>query len=447
MAEAYIPGLENFGVTYVAEGDAAALAAAEALAVAEAPAALPLAQNLPENLVMPPVLLHAVDPVLPAPVLNIGAPSLLPVRTVAATAAAAVASDGAASGSDGPRLAPCPPLGTSAVPAAFQLPAAPTVRTALLPRDFSAEVIPISIPVPKLNIPFDAKFDPRAAADRTRAFVRDVRKYLTMVKGGHVDEVRCLFLATALEGRAKTWHDEWTLARGTYTSEDLLHALLTRFAPQMQPLEMEARQKLISGLYRMRVKETVAAFQSRFEALLTNIPTATDQERFFWFWQGLSEELFAQTATDDRGVAPQTYAELIALALGRETAAFSAKQARSALRFNFVSPQAADGEGVLPPSKRQKGQSGLQVAAVAAAAASDGFTTQRRKGGRGGRGGASRSGGRGDGAGPSDPNKVMTKFGITVAEMLRRQQAKLCYCCGEKHHIRDCAVWAAKKAQ
>ncbi|GLC52737.1 hypothetical protein PLESTB_000662500 [Pleodorina starrii] len=75
------------------------------------------------------------------------------------------------------------------------------------------EVLKLNVPPPKLNIPIEGKLNVRAAADATRVFVRDVKKFFPLVKGGHIDEVRCLFLGSALDGLAKRYHDEWTLAQ------------------------------------------------------------------------------------------------------------------------------------------------------------------------------------------------------------------------------------------
>ena len=113
------------------------------------------------------------------------------------------------------------------------------------------EVNKMVISAPKLNIPADIKLADlgRVVAPCARAFVRNVRKYFGSVRGGHQDYMRCLYLANAFDGAAKIWHDQWTDARENYTSEELLTALLARFAPQIQPRGVEARHKLSAGSY------------------------------------------------------------------------------------------------------------------------------------------------------------------------------------------------------
>ncbi|GLI65923.1 hypothetical protein VaNZ11_009568 [Volvox africanus] len=182
------------------------------------------------------------------------------------------------------------------------------------------EVIKIAIAVPKLNIPMDVKLSDlgRVAAPLTRAFVRNVRNYFVTARGGQQDSTRRLFLATAFEGAARLWHDQWTNARDSYTSEELLEALLVRFAPQVQSRDTEARLKLNAGKYRMRPGETVSAYQSRFEALVTPIADLSDSERVFWFQQGLSSDLSGDCATDLSGKTFKSYTDLVQFSLGAE---------------------------------------------------------------------------------------------------------------------------------
>jgi hypothetical protein len=193
----------------------------------------------------------------------------------------------------------------------------------------------------------------RAAADATRVFVRDVKKFFPLVKGGHRDEVRCLFLASSLEGLAKRYHDEWTLAQDDgYTSDALLAALLARFAPQIQPRDQEARQKLSTGRYRMRTAETVSAYQARFEALVTAIPDMTDSERKFWFSSGLSDAVYENCAKKSFVF----YSDLVEYALRKERQFDAAKFARSpTARLNFLSVQELEAEDVASKRARVDG--------------------------------------------------------------------------------------------
>ncbi|EFJ42441.1 hypothetical protein VOLCADRAFT_97452 [Volvox carteri f. nagariensis] len=189
-----------------------------------------------------------------------------------------------------------------------------------LPAGVSDEVIRIHIPVPRLSIPADIKLSElsREVAPRVRAFVRDVRKYFDFVRSGNHGSIRCLFLANALEGAAKTWHDDWTIARLQYTSEQLLEALLIRFAPQIQTRELEALEKLAAGQHQMRANETVAAYHSRFEALIAPIPDLREVDRIFWFIRGLSAEFSGECATDRDGKPFQEYTKLVQHTLGVE---------------------------------------------------------------------------------------------------------------------------------
>ncbi len=108
---------------------------------------------------------------------------------------------------------------------------------------------------------------------QTKAFVRDVLKVFALAQWGACDDARCLFLSQAMVGIVKSWFDTWSLATKTYTTNDILVHLLRRFAPQIQSLEEDARLKLQKLSFRMREGETVIAYQSRFEALSTDIPT------------------------------------------------------------------------------------------------------------------------------------------------------------------------------
>ncbi|GIM17316.1 hypothetical protein Vretimale_19852, partial [Volvox reticuliferus] len=96
--------------------------------------------------------------------------------------------------------------------------------------DDDGEVMKLSIPVPRLDIPHDTKHKnvERSIADTTRAYLRDVHMYLQLVRGGDRDPVKCLFVGNTLAGVVKTWYDQWTMARWTYTFDELTDALLAR---------------------------------------------------------------------------------------------------------------------------------------------------------------------------------------------------------------------------
>ncbi|GIL54826.1 hypothetical protein Vafri_10519 [Volvox africanus] len=193
--------------------------------------------------------------------------------------------------------------------------------------DDGDEVIKLSIPVPKLHISADMKQKnaERSTADATRAYLRDVRKYLLLVRGGDRDAVKCLFVGNTLEGMVKTWYDQWTTARENFTYDELTAALLARFAPEVQPRDVEARHTLALGTYRMRPNETIPSYQSRFEALVTPIADLSEGDRIFWFQRGLSESLAGECATDLMGRKFQSYGDLVQFARGAEMR-FLAKQ-------------------------------------------------------------------------------------------------------------------------
>lgn len=291
------------------------------------------------------------------------------------------------------------------------------------------------------------------------------------MKGGHLDHMRCLFLATALEGAAKTWHDSWTTARETYTSDELLTALLDQFAPQILSREDEARHKLASGKHRMRTGESVAAYRSRFEALVSVIPSLTDSERRFWFHQGLSADLAGDCAADTNGRTFSTYSQLVQYALGVETRLLAKKlaekQTRPSARLNAVAVQEpsdmSEGEDAPPAGPKQR--RAPSVAAAAAAPAAKGGAGERpRKGpGGGARGAAGQGAGEGSGkrqGAASEWQRVsgrkrrerdeewLDTFCCTRQEYTARKKSSRCLRCGSKQHrAQDCPVLAAEKVQ
>jgi hypothetical protein len=289
----------------------------------------------------------------------------------------------------------------------------------------------------------------RAAADATRVFVRDVKKFFPLVKGGHRDEVRCLFLASALEGLAKRYHDEWTLAQEDgYTSDGLLAALLARFAPQIQPRDQEARHKLSTGRYRMRTAETVPAYQARYDALVTAIPDLTESERKFWFHTGLSDALYESVAKKSF----LFYSDMVEYVLRKERQFDAAKLARSpAARFNFLSVQELEDEDSAAKRRRVDDQAAAAgrstappVAAAVARPSSPPYEEVRRRRKQPAVAVAAAS------APATDSSlRKPTKFGYDVEELLRRQSDGLCLGCGSAAHtVSSCTdqAWLRRKA-
>ncbi|GIM08231.1 hypothetical protein Vretimale_12313, partial [Volvox reticuliferus] len=268
------------------------------------------------------------------------------------------------------------------------------------------------------------------------------------------DSMRCLFLANALEGAAKTWHDQWTNARDTYTSEELLEALLARFAPQIQSRATEARHKLSAGKYRMRPGESVSSYQSRFEALVTPIAGLSDSERVFWFQQGLSADLSGECATDLTGSTFESYKDLVRFALGAETR-FTArriaeKQARPKLNALSIQDMGADedplDETPAPPPKRPRtasartdtnGQEGQPREGKGAG--------KSKRGGQKGRNLAPKEGQVQKGHKGKDPMEFLDTFKCTRREFLHRKQKGICLRCGsDQHRVDTCPIMLAE---
>lgn len=327
------------------------------------------------------------------------------------------------------------------------------------------EVFKMSISPPKLHISADVKLSDleREVAPRARAFVRNVKKYFSMVRGGHHDPMRCLYLANALDGAAKTWHDKWANARENYTSEDLLKALLARFAPQFQPREVEARRSLAAGAHRMHPGESVPAYQSRFEALITPISDITDSERLFWFQQGLSGDLVGDCAADLKGCKFTTYDDLVQFALGAEARIVARKQAerlaRSAPKFNMLTMQDMDlsdqeEDLPIPESMDPRAASASKGTTQQGALPSMGKGTGRSRHGYKGKGqapklqgGISKRGGKAkfNNRKPRD-DEMLDKFKCTRLEYNRRKAKKLCLrCASEAHRANDCPALKAEQ--
>jgi len=322
------------------------------------------------------------------------------------------------------------------------------------------EVIRLNIPVPKLSIPENVKPGGvgREACNTTRAYVRDVKKYLTLVRGGDRDTIRCLFVGSTLEGAAKRWYDEWTLARDTFTFEELIIALLARFSPEVQPRDTEARNTLASGNYRMRSGETVPAYQSRFEALITPITNLSENDRSFWFHRGLSGQLAGECATDLQGQEFKSYAQLVQFAQGVELRSL-AKHAASRLQpcANALcaqdpgpsDPHAGNLENVSVP-RPTGAAANARLGRGRTAPNGPGAGTSRGFAGKG-RGRGPKSGERGTVApatvGGFEPrgkrqrdDSWLPKWGCSRDELETRKRRRVCLRCAADHPTRECPL-------
>lgn len=244
-------------------------------------------------------------------------------------------------------------------------PVAPTPLPVAAPAP-STEVIRANLAVPKLVLM--EGLNAREVPDRVRAFIRDVKDFFGVVIWARTDIGRRLYLSTALEGSAKAWLDQWTLSRGSYTSDELLGALEVRFAPQVRSKAEEVRLKLKAGDYALRLGESIAAYQSRFDALITPVSRFTDEDRIFWFQQGLATnpDLAANCALDLFGQPFQSYSDLTLHALSEERRLTAGKRARSSLRNNSASIQEMDVDvDDNPPVKKAKTGTAPRAAAAA----------------------------------------------------------------------------------
>ena len=186
--------------------------------------------------------------------------------------------------------------------------------------------VSLKLPVPQLNVA--AKEDPAVVASRARAFVRDIKAYLSLARWSDNDSACVICIAGSLLGEARKWYDDWSLARTEYTPTELLAAIEARFAPRVRSRAVEARERLGTKLYAQNVGESVATYQSRFEALCSAIPDFTQGERVFWFTLGLLPELAAECAVDHLGQEFADYSVLIQHALGEERRLLAANQTR-----------------------------------------------------------------------------------------------------------------------
>lgn len=298
-----------------------------------------------------------------------------------------------------------PPVGTAAVPSATDG-----------ERDGKTGSRGIKVPItpPELNVD---GLKSQQQILRARAFLRDLRRYFAVAEWGSEDEARCVYIAGALKGSAKTWYDDWSLSVGdSFTSEQLMTALRDRFAPVILSLAEEARNKLSMRRYGMRGdKEAVSAYLTRFNALVAPIHDITTSERIFWFRTGLTEKLASKCARNTDGQPFTSFDKLVQHALNCESKkAAGAFAAASSLRLNFT--QAADDasmesdeERPKPPPKRQKRADGAGPSAAAAEIP--------------------------DGSLPCPPrSSEETKFGVSEAVLKARKENGTCFVCGKSGH-------------
>jgi hypothetical protein len=292
-----------------------------------------------------------------------------------------------------------------------------------LSQSAGAELVKLTVQTPKLVI--DDKTDPKTIPVQTKAFVRDVLKVFALAQWGVCDDARCLFLSQALVGIAKSWFDTWSLATKTYTTNDILVHLQRRFAPQIQSLEEDARLKLQKLSFRMREVETVIAYQSRFEAVITDIPTITEGERLFAFRSGLNEVLAAACAVDRANLPFVSYDDLVLHALGEERRLLATRQTRSAIRSNAALLQSADAD--LTDSEPEPTAVGRRPPRSALALVRP--PTKHTAGRAASQPNVGRA---------KKPTKYRAPDGTVIPfaalEMRRRSDPPRCFCCGELGH-------------
>ncbi|GIL49112.1 hypothetical protein Vafri_5587, partial [Volvox africanus] len=367
---------------------------------------------VPTNVVPETVFAPASGTARPAATVN------APADTVTTPAAA----NGSAMGAARAAAVPASPVPVTPVPVVPAIPdtvASTEAGPSTLPSAASREEVRVSIPTPVLDI--EAKEDVRRLPSKVRAFIRNCEHLFSLTSWGSRDGGRCLFLTNALKGKAKEWLDDWAMHRRTYTSAELLLALEARFAPQVTSRDTEARQKLSSRSYRMRPSETVAAYQSRFEAILTDVESPSDPEKIFWFHSGLSDSLIGVCASDLSGNPFKDYQALVRYALSQETRQTAARNVRtSTLRAYSLNAQGLDPEmedAEVPPLPKRLRTMPAVTVPVAAAAVSD--PTPAALGGP--------SASRRMRVGP--PGKR-----LSVAEYRERQALGACFGCGSTDH-------------
>ncbi|GIL85094.1 hypothetical protein Vretifemale_13726 [Volvox reticuliferus] len=295
-------------------------------------------------------------------------------------------------------------------------------------------MLKLAIPTPKLNI--DEKSDVKTTPVCVRAFVRDVVKLFALVAWGQIDEARCLFLSQALSGQAKMWFDSWSLATKEYTSNHVIVQLIQRFAPQIQSLEEEARLKLYQLMYCMTPGESIAAYRSCFEALITDIPSITEGELLFAFRQGLTESLHAACTVDNLNQPFKKYSDLVQHALGEERRIVATRQARAAIRSNAVAAQSVEGDVEMVNAAGPSTSRPPHGAPTAALAVNH---PEMKKKGR-----PQQHKLRGQSAATHD-DLAPTKFydvndrNIPYGVYVKRRAARVCLCCRSKdHHYNEC---------
>ena len=374
---AVIPLAAPANVPAHAVNPVAAPLAGDANAVAGIPLALVLPPAFAGANLLGPVLFQPVPvsqqphapPFVPfsSPPAPLAAPvsNFAPAHAVVATDAGLAAPYLAAAQTDD--MPPVPPSAANAPPT---LAAASIGHQATSAGGPSSGDLPrVSIPPPVLNL--DERLDTKKASARVRSFLRDVRLFFSVVSWGRHEPSCLLFMSQALRGIAKLWYDEWSLSQpaSRLTVQSVIDALTVRFAPQIQTLETEARYRLRDLSFRMTSGETVAAYQSRLKAILSEIPSVTEEERRFWFLEGLSATLAPACASDFHGRPFSSYADLVQHAIGEEAKAFVRRRTQSSLRSHAAILQAVpdfeDDDADLPPAKKQRGAPRAAAAAVA----------------------------------------------------------------------------------
>ncbi|GIL57111.1 hypothetical protein Vafri_12314, partial [Volvox africanus] len=241
-------------------------------------------------------------------------------------------------------------------------------------------------------------------------------------------------------------------------------ALLARFAPEVQPRDVEARNALASGSYRMRSNETVPSYQSRFEALVTPIADLSEGDRIFWFQRGLSEALAGECAIDLMGRKFQSYVDLVRFAHGAEMRILAKQGAnRPAPRVHAMRLQDPTLDAEADDQETATDRRGPKAAAAAVrtdrgcgARGTSGAGRQRRSSGAGQSTDPVRGKRKGDSPSAAVVHKTgngtkrqrtddnwLSKWGCTRSELECRRRKGVCLRCASDHVTRECPLLPA----
>ncbi|GLI65152.1 hypothetical protein VaNZ11_008603 [Volvox africanus] len=309
------------------------------------------------------------------------------------------------------------------------------------------------VPTPQLHIPYDA--EPRIIASATRSYVRDVKRYLKLVKGGDRDEVKCLFVGATLDSVVKEWYDHWTTVQEHFTFEELTNVLLARFAPGNQSQVAAMYRELHAGTYRMRPNESVEAYQLRLEDLIAPMVSFSKGAYIYWFQRGLLLTLARASTADLTLEGTRSYARWVQSVRNVEARIRTGQERPTSLAplsvtttqniTNETGP-APETTGIpLSPASMRPGEathvSHAQIPRPQELTPGDSPMTQSMRK----RKDVLQTTAESRGTEPESKqsrmqNRWLTKWGCTQAEFVQRRQLGVCLRCASNHPTRNCPL-------